>query len=82
MEKFAIVAVNETGEAVEFFNGANFVPDQKDIAVYDDKLKAKFYLGKAYQSFSDKELKLISINVELSLNVPVAPTPTPVVENA
>ncbi|MFB2894328.1 hypothetical protein ACE1CI_15570 [Aerosakkonemataceae cyanobacterium BLCC-F50] len=82
MEKFAIVAVNEKGEAVEFFNGATFVPNQKDIAVFDDKSKAKFYFGRAYQSFTDKELKLISINVELSLNVPVATAPALVVENA
>lgn len=82
MQKFAIAEVNERGEAVGFYNGTAFVPELKDAQILDTKPTANFYFGRALQGFSEKDLKLISVEVGLSVNIPVATAPEPVAENA
>jgi len=83
MQKFAVIETNEKGQAVGFFQGGSFSSNQEDAVLYDDRDKAAFYLGRATQSFPEKNVKISTVKLTASFDTPVVrQTVEPVEVNA
>lgn len=80
MQKFAVIEKDEKGRVIGFFQGGSFSSNQEDTVFYDDRDKATYYLGRASQSFPEKNIEVRTVKLTATFDIPIASPPVEPVE--